>query len=117
MSPLHPALDELTRDLTDERLHVAAAAVRAGLVALAPAIVAELTDPFGPLSRDAELGRLLAAHIGLWIISDLDTLAASNAAWTRNGCRDCARRALQTGEAESRCNLCSFNASAREVRS
>lgn len=113
---LHPAVAELARDLADKRLHVAAAAVRTGLSALAPAIVEELTDAFGPLARDAELGRLLAAQVQLWVIDDLDTLAASNAAWGRNGCRACARRALQTGE-PSYCNLCSFNASAREARS
>ena len=114
---LHPAVAELADDLTDERLTVAAAVVTAGLTALSGAVVAELTDDFGPMRRDADLGRLLSAHVALWAAGDLDTLAASNAAWRRNGCRDCARRALQTGEAESFCNLCSFNRTAREARS
>lgn len=114
---LHPAAEELARDLADERMYVAAAAVREGSIALASAIAAELTDDFGPLARKAEVGRLLASHVSCWAVGDLDAVAVSNTAWHRNGCLDCARRALLARDAESYCGLCLFNRSAREARS
>lgn len=115
--PLHPAVAELARDLENAGLHTLAAVIRAGLVALAPSIITDLTAPGGPARLDADLGRLYADQVRAWVSGDLGALAASNVAWGRKGCRDCARRALLNGDGESRCNLCAFNASAREVRS
>lgn len=115
---LHPAVEELARDMErEQRLHTIAAVIRAGLVAMAPEITADLTDEHGALRRDVQLGRLYADQVRAWASGDLAALAASNVAWTRNGCRDCARRALLSCDGESRCNLCSFNQSSREVRS
>ncbi len=115
-APLHPAA-ELARDLEiEQRLNTIAAVIRAGLVALAPSIVADLLDPHGALRHDAELGRMYADQVRAWAAGDFAALAASNVAWGRNGCRDCARRALQNCDGESRCNLCSFNQSTRTVQ-
>lgn len=115
---LHPAVAELARDLEGEqRLNTIAEVIRAGLVALAPSIITDLRDPNGAMRRDVELGRLYADQVRAWAAGDLAALAASNVAWGRNGCRDCARRALQNGDGETRCNLCSFNQSTREARS
>ncbi|MDO9016645.1 MAG: hypothetical protein Q8S73_43135 [Deltaproteobacteria bacterium] len=115
---LHPGVAELARDLEiNERMNTAAEVIRAGLVAMASSIVADLLDPHGALRHDVQLGRIYADQVRAWAAGDLSGLAASNVAWGRNGCRDCARRALGNGDGESRCNLCSFNQSAREARS
>ena len=117
MTALHPAVDELARDMeSEQRLRTIAAVIRAGLVDLAPEIIADLTDAHGSLRHDAALGRLYADQVRAWATGDLAALAASNEAWTRNGCRDCAKRALLNCDGETLCNLCSFNASARAAR-
>ena len=116
MNVLHPAAAELARDLeVEQRMNTAATVIRAGHVDMAPSIVADLLDPHGALRHDIQLGRMYADQVRAWAAGDLAGLAASNAAWSRNGCRDCARRALANGDGESRCNLCNFNQSAREV--
>ena len=92
---LHPAAVELANDCASNGAPAAAAIIRAGLTGLAADAAADVTA----LARQRWVGEVLAAQVRAWGAGRLDAVAASNVAWERCGCTDCAKVALERGSA------------------